>query len=395
MKQKNKILNIFVYGMIFVLMILSVSAAQTAVNLGTASNFVLLAKSGISTTGSTSIVGDIGVSPIDSTGITGFGLIMDASNQFSTSSLVNGHIYAADYTPPTPAVMTTAISDMEIAYTDAAGRTLPDYTELGAGDIGGMTLKPGLYKWSTGVIIPTDVTLSGSSTDVWIFQIAQTLDISNGKQVILSGGAQAKNIFWQVADQATLGTTAVFNGNILGQTAIVLNTGAVLNGRALAQTAVTLDANTVLTAGKNTAAVIEKVVIQNKTAVKNNTIIDNDTMINDSVINWQCTEWSLCNSEGIQKKTCTKPNSQVTTTQNQNCIAQINKTKIVIIRANDTTDTIKNKDEVKVEKKVEDDLNKNNNEQKDTSKKNEIVTPIKKELTAWDNFVHWIRNLFN
>jgi len=134
---------------------------------------------------------------------------------------------------------------MQTAYTDAAGRTLPNFTELGAGNIGGLTLRPGLYKWSSAVTIPTNVTLSGGENDVWIFQIAQTLGISSGKQVILSGGAKAKNIFWQVAGVTTLGTTSRFNGNILSQTAIVLQTGARLNGRALAQTAVTLDANTV------------------------------------------------------------------------------------------------------------------------------------------------------
>ena len=135
---------------------------------------------------------------------------------------------------------------METAYTDAAGRTLPNYIDLGAGNIGGLTLTPGLYKWGTGVTIPTDVTLSGGANDVWIFQIAQTLTVGNGVHINLVGGAQAKNIFWQVAGQTTLGTTSVLNGNILDQTAIVLNTGATLNGRALAQTAVTLNANSVI-----------------------------------------------------------------------------------------------------------------------------------------------------
>ncbi len=220
---------------------------RATVNLRSAGNFVILSKSGISTTGTTSIVGNIGVSPIAATAMTGFGLIMDASNTFSTSSLVTGRIYAADYAAPTPTTQTTAVSDMQTAYTDAAGRTLPDFTELGAGNIGGMTLRPGLYKWSSTVTIPTDVTLSGGPNDIWIFQIAQTLGISSGKQVILSGGAKARNIFWQVAGQTTLGTTSRFNGNILGMTAIVLQTGAILNGRALAQTAVTLDANSVIT----------------------------------------------------------------------------------------------------------------------------------------------------
>jgi hypothetical protein len=171
---------------------------------------------------------------------------MDSSNQFATSSLITGNVYASDYSPPTPTMMTTAISDMEIAYTDAAGRTLPDHTELGAGDIGGMTLAPGLYKWSSNLLISTDVTLSGNTNAIWIFQIAQDLIVGDGKMVILSGGAQAKNIFWQVAGQTTIGTTSVLNGNVMCQTAIVLNTGATLNGRALAQTAVSLDANAVI-----------------------------------------------------------------------------------------------------------------------------------------------------
>jgi hypothetical protein len=141
--------------------------------------------------------------------------------------------------------MTTAISNMETAYSDGAGRTNPTATELGAGNIGGMTLAPGLYKWSSGLIIPSDVTLSGSADDVWIFQVAQNLEISSNVKIILAGGAQAGNIFWVVAGQTTIGTGATFSGNILGQTAIVLNTGAILNGRALAQTAVTLDANAV------------------------------------------------------------------------------------------------------------------------------------------------------
>jgi hypothetical protein len=132
---------------------------------------------------------------------------------------------------------------MQTAYTDAAGRSLNAITELGAGNIGGMTLAPGLYKWGTGVTIPTDVTLSGGANDVWIFQIAQGLTVSSATKVNLSGGAQASNVFWAVAGATTIGTGAVFNGNILDQTAIVLNTGATLNGRALAQTAVTLDSN--------------------------------------------------------------------------------------------------------------------------------------------------------
>jgi hypothetical protein len=220
------------------------AAGPDPVDLGAANNFAILAKSGITTTGITSVTGNIGVSPIAATAMTGFGLSLDSAGQFSTSQLVNGKVYAADYAVPTPAEQTKAVLNMEAAYTDAAGRPA-DFTEKGAGNIGGLTLSPGVYKWSSVVTIPKSVTLSGGANDVWIFQIAKGLTMSNGAKVILSGGAQAKNVFWQVGEQVTLGTTSNFNGIILGKTAIVMQTGAVINGRALAQTAVTLDANTV------------------------------------------------------------------------------------------------------------------------------------------------------
>jgi hypothetical protein len=218
------------------------SNGPARVNLRSAGQYVILAKSGVSTTGTTKIVGDVGVSPAAATYITGFALIMDASNRFSRSSRVTGSVKAANYAPPTPAGLTVAVLDMQTAYTDAAGRKLPNHTELGAGNINGMTLAPGLYKWSTGVSIPIAVTLKGNSTAVWIFQIAKNLTVGNGAIVTLSGGAQAQNIFWQVAGQATLGTTSQFKGVILSKTLIALKTGARIKGRALAQTAVTLDA---------------------------------------------------------------------------------------------------------------------------------------------------------
>ena len=219
-------------------------SSPAPVNLGTAGDFVALAKTGISATGTTAITGDIGVSPAAATYITGFGLILDPSGTFSISTLVNGKIYAADYASPTPTKLTTAVSDMETAYTDAAGRTTPDHTELYAGDLTGQTLTHGLYKWGTGVLVAAGgVTISGSASDVWIFQIAQDLTIANGAIVTLSGEAQSSNIFWQVAGQVTLGTTSEMKGNILCQTQIAMSTGSVLDGVALAQTAVTLDAN--------------------------------------------------------------------------------------------------------------------------------------------------------
>lgn len=134
---------------------------------------------------------------------------------------------------------------MQTAYTDAAGRTNPTAVNLGSGDIGGMTLAPGLYKWSTNLGISKDVTLAGGANQVWIFQISGTLNQASATQVILSGGAQAKNVFWQNAGGVVIGTTAHSEGTILTKTNIAMNTGASTNGRLLAQTAVTLQKNVV------------------------------------------------------------------------------------------------------------------------------------------------------
>ena len=221
------------------------SAGLAPVNLGAAGTFAILAKSGISTVPTSAVTGDMGVSPIAATAMTGFSLILDSTGTFSTSSQVIGKAYAADYTSPTPANLTTAVSNMEAAYTDAAGRPTPNFTELGAGNISGLTLVPGLYKWGTGVLISTDVVLSGGPTDVWIFQIAGGLTQASGARVLLAGGALSKNIFWQAASGVVLNTTAHMEGIVLSQTGITLATGATVNGRLLAQTAVTLQSSTV------------------------------------------------------------------------------------------------------------------------------------------------------
>jgi hypothetical protein len=161
------------------------------------------------------------------------------------STQVVGEVWAADYSAPTPSALTTAIGDMEGAYTDAAGRPTPDQSELGAGEIGGLTLVPGLYKWGTGVSISTDVTLVGGPNDTWIFQISGDLTQAAATTVILAGGAATKNIVWQTFGQAMLGTNSHFEGVLLCKTGVVLSTGASVNGRLLAQTAVTLDQSVV------------------------------------------------------------------------------------------------------------------------------------------------------
>ena len=215
------------------------------VELGVAGKFVILSKSGISTVPPTDITGNIGVSPIAASAITGFSLNADATNVFSTSSQVTGRVYAADFVSPTPAGMTSAVSDMETAFVDAAGRA-PGVTELGAGDIGGMTISPGVYAWSSAVLMPTSITLKGTSTDIWIFQIAQGLDLSTNAAVTLTGGAEAKNVFWQVSEGVNLGSAAHLEGVVLAGTAITLGSTASVNGRLLSQTAVTLINNTIV-----------------------------------------------------------------------------------------------------------------------------------------------------
>jgi hypothetical protein len=220
------------------------TGGRSAVNLRTAGTYVILAESDISTVPPSVITGDVGISPMAATFITGFSLIADATNVFATSTQVTGKIYAADDAVPTPSNLTTAIGDMGQAFTDAAGRA-PDVTELGAGSIGGMTLAPGVYQWGTGLLISTDLTLNGSATAVWIFQIAQDLTLGSAVNVHLTGGALAKNVFWQVSGSVDLGTTSHLEGIVLCKTMVNLRTGASVAGRLMAQTAVTVDTSTV------------------------------------------------------------------------------------------------------------------------------------------------------
>ena len=206
------------------------------VNLGTAGDFVILAKAAVSTTAPSVINGDVGLSPAAQSFLTGFSLTSDGNTEYSGSTQVTGKLYAANDAPPTPAKMTTAIGDMESAYTDAAGRDHPDHVEYMAGALGGTTPSPGLYKFGTGVGFAKDCTLSGSSTDTWIFQIAGDMSIDNNKQIILAGGALARNIVWVVAGKTTFEADSHFEGTILGATSATFQKGSSINGRVLVQT---------------------------------------------------------------------------------------------------------------------------------------------------------------
>jgi hypothetical protein len=220
---------------------------------GTANNFVILSETAVTDTGShlSVVTGNIGLSPATAASIGVFcsemtGIIYGVDATYVGSGTVT--CFAGNPPLANKTLVDTAVADMGTAYTDAAGRTLPTATELGAGDITSMTIAPGLYKWGTGVLISAaGVTLSGGANDTWIFQMAGDLTVANGAIVTLAGGAEAKNIVWQVGGPtgATLGTTSNVKGTILSAKQIILQTGATLHGRALAQTQVTLDAATV------------------------------------------------------------------------------------------------------------------------------------------------------
>lgn len=212
-----------------------------APNLGLAAGYRILTESGISDTSGSMITGAMGVSPIAHTAITGFSLTLDGSGQFSTAPNVTGDIYAADYSAPTPANLTTAISNMSAAYTDAQGRTTPTATNPGAGALGGLTLVPGLYKLTVPTTITGTLTLNGGVNDVWIFQLSSTLGLASSAQIVLTGGAQASNVYWAVAGAVTLGVSSVFRGKILAATNIACQTTSTVHGALYAQTAVTLD----------------------------------------------------------------------------------------------------------------------------------------------------------
>jgi hypothetical protein len=222
--------------------------ADGTVDLGTAGNYRILTKTGISTVPQSAITGDIAVSPFSAAAITGFSLTLDADGTKSTSSQFTGNAYAADYADTnTPTTLTTAISDMEAAYTDAAGRVNTDAEKknLGAGEIGGRTLTPGLYTFDSNVDINSELTIDGSDTDIFIIQMTGDLMLAANKSVTLTGGVLPENIFWQVAGNVSVMAGASMKGILLVKTDVTFITGSTLNSRVLAQTACVLQKATI------------------------------------------------------------------------------------------------------------------------------------------------------
>ena len=196
-------------------------------NLGTAGHFAILSVKALTNLAPSMVTGDVGLT-VASGALIGL-----------TCAEVNGKIYAVDNKGPIPCTVTDAPglpiaeADADKAYVDAIGRK-PDYAELGAGNIGGLNLGPATYNWSSGVVIPANVTLTGGPNDVWIFQIAQGLIVSSGVQIILAGGALPQNIFWAPSHDVELGATSQFKGVLLPAAAVFMRSGASINGKLLA-----------------------------------------------------------------------------------------------------------------------------------------------------------------
>jgi hypothetical protein len=226
-----------------------IAAGPDPVNLGTAINYAVLAKTAISTVPNSVVTGHVGLSPAARGFLTGWSETYDGTDTYATSTQVVApfRLYASDLVGgTTSADLSTAVLNMQAAYTDAAGRTATSAatTNVGSGTLTSLTLAPGVYEWGSAVTIPTDLTFSGTATDVWILKVAGTLDMAANRTVILNG-ALAKNIFWQVSGGVTIGDGTQFKGIVLGQTAITMGTLSTVEGRLLAQSAVTLNATTV------------------------------------------------------------------------------------------------------------------------------------------------------
>jgi hypothetical protein len=219
------------------------------VELGSAKNYVILTKAGISTATASDITGNIGVSPIAATAITGFSLILDSGGQYSESSQITGQAHAASYGGSVENALTTAVSDMELAYTDAVGRAPTESTNTFIGDaIGGEILTPGIYKFEGDITYTGTVTFTGDASSIFIMQTPGSLMPAAGSEVILDGGVLAKNIFWQVAGQVKVGEGSLMKGIILVKTDALFMTGSSLQGHVLAQTACNIQSTTIVAA---------------------------------------------------------------------------------------------------------------------------------------------------
>lgn len=243
------------------------ASGTNCVNLLSAANYVILDEATVTFTPiatvltAATITGDVAVSPAAATFMTGFALAMDPTNCFSTSTHVVGKLYAANYSgpngcaavPDTATLLTTAVSDKNAAYTAALGKAASGGGLVtacpGAGAFDGTVvtpLAPGVYTCGVGVTIPTNFTLNGNATDVWVFKITGTLSQTGATSVLLTGGALPQNVFWIVSNGVSIGAAAHLEGVVMSATNISLLTGASVKGRLFGRTGVLMDSNTVV-----------------------------------------------------------------------------------------------------------------------------------------------------
>jgi hypothetical protein len=236
----------FILSLLSAATLVSAATAQV-VDLGTAGNYAILAKTGITNVPTSAVTGHMAVSPGYATSITAFDLVQDTGNEFSESPQVTGKVYAANNAPATASALESAVGDMEAAYTAIASlandpsKDEPDY----GGEIGGQTLTAGVYTYTSDINIISDVTFTGSATDIFVVRTTGNFVQAAGKQVILAGGALAANIYWQVAGNVAVGAGAHLEGTILAKNHVTFKTGSSLNGRVLTQTACNLQMATI------------------------------------------------------------------------------------------------------------------------------------------------------
>jgi hypothetical protein len=237
------------------------SASKTPiVDIQSAGNYTILTKTGISTVPTSTITGNIAVSPISGEAMTGFSFSPGVNGEAYSSQLINGKAFAANFATPIPSHLTTAVGDMEAAYTNATGRPNPDAARINmnggilGGSFGGATapLTPGVYTFGSGVSIAGTIYFNGTGpdqgqgdTDVFIIQMTGNLWQAANTQVLLTGGALAKNIFWQISGAVAVGAGAHMEGILLVKTDVSFTTGSSLNGRVLAHTACNLQMATI------------------------------------------------------------------------------------------------------------------------------------------------------
>ena len=223
------------------------AAGPAPVALGTAGNYAIFSNAGMSSSPDSAITGDVGVGPgVTSTAIT-TGFTLTQAGAYATAPQVTGKVYAFNYASPTPAYIVSSSNDMGTAYDDARGRLNPNFTNVGGSNLAGLTLAPGLYKWSSSInlAVSTSVTLNGGPNDVWIMQVAGGLTTGANTNIVLTGGAVPENVFWQLDTALTVGATSSFKGVVLAGSAITIGAGSTVNGRLLAKTAITMDSDTI------------------------------------------------------------------------------------------------------------------------------------------------------